>query len=430
MDEIDQVPADLRDDGKTLSGSKPAEILIPIVPQLRPVATLQIAPDLLEQMTPGTTTGGELHGSYAGIFSGVIVPTCEFMWSVLLFVRFGQVVGQAGVFITLALLLLSATTVLVTLFSIAGIASNSLPHGRVYHILETSLGRGVGGSIALTYYLGLMALVGAEIVGSTQALMVTMQSLGEESDSFNFVFTGSMYWDQVLLSVFTLLICALLACTTWVRQRVAQVFLLILVASFAFMIAGLLKEAIVPRTESVFEITDMSTFYDNLWPDDSFDFSETVSYMFPCFLGMFVGVNNSKELKSPTQSIAKGGIVSIATSLFLYNILAILFGSAVNRQTLLRNNLIGPQLAWPWSWVTLPGVYVVGLGSAMQCLLLASSVLQSLSAENILPYFSHRLRLPKGKKRVNLRTNCRIWNCSNPRRVFHICLDADSCIHP
>lgn len=99
-------------------------------------------------------------------FTGVTLPTLEFQWSILLFVRFASVLASSGLLPTVAILLVCALTVAMTVSSVSAIATNGMPRGGVHAVLDRSLGVGIGGGITLIYYAGLAVLVAVELHGS------------------------------------------------------------------------------------------------------------------------------------------------------------------------------------------------------------------------------------------------------------------------
>ena len=90
-----------------------------------------------------------------GIFSGVYVPTCLNVLSILMFLRFGFILGQGGVLGIMGMLIASYAINLVTTFSLSAIASNgTVRGGGAYYLISRSLGPEFGGSIGVVFYLG------------------------------------------------------------------------------------------------------------------------------------------------------------------------------------------------------------------------------------------------------------------------------------
>ncbi|KNE60873.1 hypothetical protein AMAG_18702 [Allomyces macrogynus ATCC 38327] len=167
--------------------------------------------------------------------SGVTIPTCEFMWSVLIFVRFGHIVGEAGLLAGLALLLLCAGTVAITATSVAAIATNGLPRDGVVQVMTRVLGSGIGGTITLIFGLGVAIFSSVEVVGSVQGLL----------EASGWQITSSVETDQRILSVACL---AFLGFVAFLGHkavyRLALVFLVALIVAYSSCFAGF---AMAPR---------------------------------------------------------------------------------------------------------------------------------------------------------------------------------------
>jgi hypothetical protein len=107
-----------------------------------------------------------------GYFRGVTLPMCEFMWSVLIFVRFSWILSQTGLCLGLGLIGLCGGIVTGTATSIAAIATNGLPRDGVVPVLVRVLGAGMGGSIGFIFGIGVAIFAAVEVVGSIQGLLL------------------------------------------------------------------------------------------------------------------------------------------------------------------------------------------------------------------------------------------------------------------
>ncbi|RMF45153.1 MAG: amino acid permease, partial [Planctomycetota bacterium] len=113
-----------------------------------------------------------------GTFGGVFTPCTLTILGVIMFLRFGQVVGQCGVWY--ALLIVAAAKMITTLtsFSLASIATNTrLQGGGAYYLISRSLGVEFGGAIGVVFYLAQAISVAMYVIGFTEALVATIPSL-------------------------------------------------------------------------------------------------------------------------------------------------------------------------------------------------------------------------------------------------------------
>ena len=118
------------------------------------------------------------HAGTLGTLSGVLIPTCENMWGVLIFLRFFQVVGQAGVLLTLVIVFMSYLCVSFTALSLSAIATNGpIDKGGAYFLISRALGPQIGGSVGCVYYLGITLLAVLEVLGAVEMLLYMVEEL-------------------------------------------------------------------------------------------------------------------------------------------------------------------------------------------------------------------------------------------------------------
>ncbi len=89
-----------------------------------------------------------------GTFTGVFLPTLLTILGVIMYVRLGWVVGNAGLLGAWLVLLLALGITLCTGLSLASVASNTrIGDGGPYAIIARSLGFEVGGSVGIPLFL-------------------------------------------------------------------------------------------------------------------------------------------------------------------------------------------------------------------------------------------------------------------------------------
>jgi potassium/chloride transporter 4/5/6 len=128
-----------------------------------------------------------------GWFIGVMIPTCENMWGVLIFLRFYFVVGNAGIGIAMLIVILSFTNACLTSISLSAIASSggSVGRGGPYYMISRSIGAHTGISVGFVYFLGITLLAVLELLGAVETL----------NNATGYEFPGSI---QVFATVFNI----------------------------------------------------------------------------------------------------------------------------------------------------------------------------------------------------------------------------------
>lgn len=118
-----------------------------------------------------------------GMMHGVLVPTCENMWGVLIFLRFPIMVGNAGLARSLAIVAFCFCIAFLTSLSVSAIATNSLPkRGGAYTMISRSLGAEIGLVVGVMYYFGVTMLAVLEAVGAAMVLLQIFPSIEDALD--------------------------------------------------------------------------------------------------------------------------------------------------------------------------------------------------------------------------------------------------------
>jgi len=83
-----------------------------------------------------------------GTFAGVFTPTVLTVLGIILFLRIGWVVGQAGLAGALAIIFLSNCISFITALSLSSIATNiHVKTGGTYYMIARALGLEIGGAL-------------------------------------------------------------------------------------------------------------------------------------------------------------------------------------------------------------------------------------------------------------------------------------------
>ena len=256
--------------------------------------------------------GGNAPPGSLNTLSGVIVPTCENMWGVLIFLRFFYVVGHAGVWQALVIVFVSFLSSLCTTMSLSAMATNGpVEAGGAYYIISRALGHKLGGAVGTTYYLGLSLLAVLEVLGAVEVMLAVEPALDMGMPAAGAV----RVWALVLTSALGGMVWGGMQLVSKLGLFFAAVVGLTLMSYYAGLIA-----APLPGASAAVTGLSANTLRDNWGPGytDGVTFSDVLSVFFPCFTGILSGANRANSLKTPATSIPWGTLAAITISLFMW----------------------------------------------------------------------------------------------------------------
>ena len=93
-----------------------------------------------------------------GTFSGVFTPSILTILGVIMFLRLPWIVGQAGLFSTIAIIIVAHIISISTGLSVSSIATDKkVKTGGTYYIISRSLGLPIGGTLGLALFVGTLS---------------------------------------------------------------------------------------------------------------------------------------------------------------------------------------------------------------------------------------------------------------------------------
>ncbi|MBN1213112.1 MAG: Na-K-Cl cotransporter [candidate division Zixibacteria bacterium] len=285
-----------------------------------------------------------------GTFLGVYTPTLLTILGVIMYLRFGWVLGHLGLTRTILIVVIANLITLVTTLSFSSMATNmKVGAGGAYFIISRSLGLGIGAAIGIPLYL-------------SQAVSVTLYSYGLAESL-------SIVWPQIPLGITCILIILVVSGISLYGARFAlktQVPLLVLVAlSLVALAIGVFLHGRA-EPEAVTETVEGIGFWMGF------------AVFFPAVTGVMAGLSLSGDLKNPGRSIPLGAIAATMTGFLVYLAVPILLSQAAGSEELISDSLIWLKIAPLGALLILPGLWGAILSSAVGSVLGAPRTLQAV----------------------------------------------------
>eukprot|EP00400_MALV-I_sp_L67-5_P000832 gene832-244_t len=378
--------------------------------------------------------------SKKGSFSGVFVPTCENMWGVLIFLRFYQIVGHAGVGLALFIVFLSFCAAFCTTISLsATVASGGVvAGGGPYHIISRAVGPYVGGAIGLTYFLGITCLAVLECLGAVESFVVAYPDMkigGAGGDVVN----SLRAYGSVLVATLLMVVYLGIHFVT----KLGLLFVLVVFLTLLMFYAGLILSPLSCGLDARITGLSWDTLVNNWGPQwrehvpmsepdpivnqgysDPLHIGSMLAVFFPCFTGILSGANRADVLRDPPRDIRNGTFAAIIFSLLMYSSFMILWGAVaescylkgfselecgdqgrpmttidglIHNNSLLRRLAGGVEAAADvvgdiaWAPEQFPkaafvGIIASSISQALQCFIVAPRLMQSIAKDEVIPF--------------------------------------------
>ncbi|MCK4536988.1 MAG: hypothetical protein KAT93_08245, partial [Desulfuromonadales bacterium] len=297
-----------------------------------------------------------------GPFIGVFTPTILTILGVIMYLRFGWVVGQVGLWRTLLIVVLANMFTLLTAFSLSAIATNSrVGVGGAYFMISRSLGLEIGGAIGLPLFL-------------SQALSVTLYAFGL-AESLKIVWPGVPV--SVAAFVIILLVAGLSLKGAGFALRMQIPVMVLIGVSLLVLAAGVFGGTAVTTPVAV----------SGLEPIPIVGFWVVFAVFFPAVTGIMAGLSLSGDLAEPRRSIPRGSVLATLVGFTVYLIVPVLLSAGADQQSLLGDPLVWTRIAMFGPWLILPGLWGAIFSSAVGSMLGAPRTLQALAMDRLVPRF-------------------------------------------
>lgn len=299
-----------------------------------------------------------------GAFGGVFTPSILTILGVIMYMRLPMIIGQAGLWATIGIILIAHIISISTGLSVSSIATDKkVKAGGTYYIISRSMGLPIGGTLGLALFVGLSFSVSLYLIGFAESFL-GVWNIPITLD--NIRITGSI----ILLSVTII---------TFISTSLALKTQYFIMAAIVLSLLSILL--------GKHEFTQLEPHF--------FGVNSTVPIMvlfgifFPAVTGFEAGVSMSGDLKDPKKSIPLGTIAAIAIGLVVYICLSFFLAYTVSGDSLANDPNVLLKIS-KYPQLVIAGIWGATLSSALGSILAAPRILQATAKDKITPRFFAR----------------------------------------
>lgn len=297
-----------------------------------------------------------------GTFAGVFTPSILTILGIILFLRLGYVVGNAGLWRAFLVIAVANSISVLTSFSLAAIATNfRVRGGGDYYLISRSLGPEFGGAIGLVLFLAQSVSVAFYAIGFAEGVNALLAIPGLDP---------RLVAGMALLPLFAL---------SWLGSDWAT--------KFQFAIMAVLALAIGAFVIGALGAFDKATLAASHAPAGDLSFWVIFALFFPAVTGFTQGVSMSGDLRDPAKSLPLGTFLAVGISVVVYVGITILLAGSVPGADLVGDyDAMRRVAAVPW--LISGGLFAATLSSALSSFLGAPRILQALAADKLFGFLT------------------------------------------
>jgi len=291
-----------------------------------------------------------------GMFLGVFTPTILTILGVIMYLRFGWVLGHVGLVQTLVIVALANAITFITALCLSAIATNTrVGVGGAYFIISRSLGLDIGGAIGVPLFL-------------SQSFSVTLYAFGL-AESLQIVWPGAPI--QLSAFIITLAVGALAFRGAGFALKTQLPILALIGLSLLALASGSFSGGEVVR----------------IWHSSSTEtgFWTVFAVFFPAVTGIMAGLSLSGDLAEPRTAIPRGTVLATLVGFAVYMVVPVLLCIGATPEQLRDDPLVWTRIAAFGPWLILPGLWGAIFSSAVGSMLGAPRTLQALAFDRLMP---------------------------------------------
>ncbi|MRX65923.1 amino acid permease [Maribacter luteus] len=294
-----------------------------------------------------------------GTFAGVFTPSVLTILGVIMYMRLGWVVGNAGLLGTIGIIIISHVIAVTTGLSVSSVATDKkIGAGGIYYVLSRSMGIPIGGSIGIALYVGTAFSIALYLIGFSESF----------NSYFGYGMTVNDYRVTGTIALVALTILALISTSVALK---AQFFILAAIA-LSLISVFLGTNEFAPQAVPLFST------------EDAVPLEVVFAIFFPAVTGFTAGIAMSGDLKDSKKSIPIGTLAAIGTGLTVYILLAVFIAFTVNPELLKSDYNILMKIAL-FAPAVVAGIWGATLSSALGGILGGPRILQAMSMDKVTP---------------------------------------------
>ena len=294
-----------------------------------------------------------------GTFAGVFTPSILTILGVIMYMRLGWVVGNAGLIGAIVIIVIAHVISVSTGLSVSSVATDKkIGAGGIYYVLSRSMGIPIGGSIGIALFIGTALSIALYLVGF--------------AESFNAYFGFGTSINTIRLTgTFALITLSTLALiSTSVALKTQFIILAAIIVSLVSIFLGTSEFA----TESIQLFSG----------ENSVSMEVVFAVFFPAVTGFTAGIAMSGDLEDPKRSIPRGTLYAIGVGLLVYIALAVFMAYTIDTEVLKTDYNILMKIAL-FAPAVVAGIWGATLSSALGGILGGPRILQAMSIDKVTP---------------------------------------------
>mgnify|MGYP000294794362 CR=1 FL=1 len=294
-----------------------------------------------------------------GTFAGVFTPSILTILGVIMYMRLGWVVGNAGLIGAIVIIIIAHVISVATGLSVSSVATDKkIGAGGIYYVLSRSMGIPIGGSIGIALFVGTAFSIALYLIGFAESFNAYL-GLGTSINDLRI--TGT-------IALFSLTALALISTSAAIKTQF--IILAAIVISLISIFFG----------SSEFTPTTIQFFSE----ENAVPLEVLFAVFFPAVTGFTAGIAMSGDLENSKKSIPRGTLYAIGVGLLVYIILAVFMAYSIDSEVLKTDYNVLMKIAL-FAPAVVAGIWGATLSSALGGILGGPRILQAMSVDKVTP---------------------------------------------